>query len=153
MTVATIIRDLQPADVLEVNLQCCQQLEPDVIDAAWGARVASNGEAWTAEQDGKIIGCGGLLRLHAGHALAWVLLSEPLGAALIPITRHARRAIAASPCPRIEALVRADWPEALEWAVLLGMSEVAVLRQWGPLGTPHVLFERVKAPQQEGSAA
>lgn len=139
-----IIRQLVPEDVLGVDLQPCQAIEPGDIDLAYGTRVAAHGRAWTAERDGKVIGCGGLLEMFPTQALAWALLSRPMGNAMVAVTRQARRAMAEAQWPRVEALVRADWPEALEWAAVMGMRQAAYLRRWGPMGVDHVLYEVIR---------
>lgn len=144
MSGATIIRPLIASDVLALDLQPCQAIEPGTVDLAYGEQVAAGGMAWTAERDGRIIGCGGLLEMFPTQALAWALFSQPIGGAMTAFTRQARRAIADSRWPRIEALVRADFAEGLEWAALIGMRQAAVLRRWGPNGTDHVLFEVIK---------
>ncbi|MFZ4687849.1 MAG: hypothetical protein ACOYLS_01295 [Polymorphobacter sp.] len=145
MTGRTIIRQLLPADVLAVDLQPCQALEAGAIDLAYGETVAAGGWAWTAERDGTIIGCGGLLELFPTQAVAWALLSSSIGSAMTAITRQARWAMANSRWPRVEALVRADFPEALEWATVMGMRQSAYVRCWGPTATDHVLFESIRA--------
>lgn len=142
----TTIRQLLPEDVLAVDLQLCQKLEPGAIDLAFGERVAANGWAWTAERGGTIIACAGLLRLYPTTALAWALFASDVKQSMVAITRMARTAIACCPCPRIEALVRADWPEAMEWPALLGMRQAAVLEYWGPAAATHVLYELVRPP-------
>jgi hypothetical protein len=137
------IRPLVASDVLAVNVQPMQLIEPQVIDHYYGETVAS-GEGWTAERDGRVIACAGLVATDSRSALAWGLLSCPIGAGMVAITRKARATIAASRWERIEMLARADWPEALEWAALIGFAQVAVLRRWGPAAADHVLFEVIK---------
>jgi hypothetical protein len=146
------IRPLIPSDVLAVQLQPMQAAEPGRVDLEYGERVAS-GMAWTALRDGEIIACAGLVELYQGTALAWGLLSRPIGPAMVAITRQARRAIKASPWQRIEMLARADWPEALEWAALIGMRQVAVLRRWGPAAQDHVFLEHLRFEAASREAA
>lgn len=141
MSGATIIRQLLPEDVLAVDLQQYQALEPGAVDYDYGAHVAAHGWAWTAERDGKVIGCGGLLQTFPTTALAWALFADDIGPAMVALTRQARWALRSSRWPRVEALVACAFPQGLEWAALIGMRQAAVLRRWGPNGTDHVLFE------------
>lgn len=145
---ATTIRPMLAEDVLTIDLQPCQAMEPGAIDLAYGEMAAASGAAWTAERGGKIIGCGGLHEQFPTQAVAWALLSQPIGSAMTAITRQARRAIAESRWTRIEALVRADFPAGLEWAAVIGLRQVALLRSWGPVCSDHVLFEAVRAPEK-----
>lgn len=144
----TTIRPMQAEDVLAIDLQPCQAMEPGTINLAYGMMAAAGGTAWTAERGGKIIGCGGLHEQFPTQAVAWAMLSQPIGSAMTAITRQARRAIATSRWTRVEALVRADWPEALEWAAVIGLRQVALLQCWGPMCSDHVLFEAVRAPEK-----
>jgi hypothetical protein len=137
------IRPLAASDVLAVDVQPMQLIEPYAIDWQYGETVA-RGEAWTAERDGRVIACAGFVEINANTGLGWALLSRPIGAGMVAITRAARQAIANSRWPRLEMLARADWPEALEWAALMGFRQVAVLRRWGPNAQDHVLFEVLK---------
>lgn len=143
-----MIRAFRPQDVLAIDVQPLQLEEFGPPDLAYGER-AARGAAWTAtmpngEGGEQVIGCGGIVPLFASHGLAWALLAGELGARFVAMTRCARAAIEASPYRRIEALVRADWPQAIRWAEAIGLERNALIRAWGPLGIDHVLYERVK---------
>lgn len=143
----TIIRPLQPADVLLVDLQRHQALEPGGVDLDYGYRVANGGWAWTAERAGKVIGCAGLLEVWPTTALAWALFADNIGPAMVAMTRQARRTLRQHRWPRVEALVACSFPAGLEWACLIGMRQSAVIRRWGPNGQDHVLFEYLAGDQ------
>jgi hypothetical protein len=93
------------------------------------------------------------------QAVAWALLSQPIGSAMTAITRQARRAIAESRWTRIEALVRADFPAGLEWAgafaaLLLAVGAIAFFNAYFGAGTePDSLLAPDAASPPAGVAA
>jgi hypothetical protein len=143
-------RDMQPGDVVQLALQPSQHTALGVTRAVHsfedGEELALGGPSWTAiGADGRILCCAGFRELWPGrHAVAWALLASGLGAAHLAVTRFARDRIAESPLARIEAIVRAGVAAECAWARLVGLNLVAELRQWGPDGETHLLFERLR---------
>jgi hypothetical protein len=94
---------------------------------------------------GRILACYGFgyqwppSERTGGHALAWAMLGEGLGAAHVAITRFARETIAASPM-----IVRKAVEAECRWAELVGFRFVAELTSWGPERETHLLYERVR---------
>lgn len=157
-------RCFEAGDVVELALQPSQHMTLGVHKAVHsiddGHELAALGPAWTAvAPDGRILACYGFgfqWRPNArtgGHALAWAMLAEGLGAAHVAITRFARETLASSPIERIEAIVRAGVPAERRWAELVGFTRIALLRAWGPDGEDHLLFERVREATARKEAA
>jgi len=141
-------RDFVAADVVAIDVQDSQVDALGVFtvvrDLEHGRQLEASGPAWTAiGDDGRVLVCAGLGTIFPGHAVLWALLTRNIGAAHVAITRFARARIAAAGCARIEAIVRADVEAEGRWATLVGLSAAHVLRKWGPLATPHVLYERI----------
>lgn len=130
-----------PEDAVAIDLQHVQAMEPGQVDLDYGRQVVAHGWAWTAEREGRIIGCGGLMEIWPSTALAWALFAGGIGPAMVAMTRQARWALQQHRWPRVEALVACSFPAGLEWACLIGMHQSAVIRRWGPNGQDHVLFE------------
>jgi hypothetical protein len=149
------IREFLAGDVVQLVLQPSQHrflgVTRPVHSIEDGFELEAGGPAWTAiAPDGRILACYGFTylwqptELAGGHAVAWALLAEDLGRAHVAITRFARDTIAASPIDRIEAIVRADVAADCRWAEMVGFNLVATLRNWGPEGKTHLLFERIR---------
>jgi hypothetical protein len=160
MNGAVTIRPFLAGDVVQLALQPSQHVtlgmhkavhsiedgrELEAIGPAWTAIGAANGAG-----RGRILACYGFgyqwppSERTGGHALAWAMLGEGLGAAHVAITRFARETIAASPIDRIEAIVRKAVEAECRWAELVGFRFVAELTSWGPERETHLLYERVR---------
>lgn len=144
-------RPFLAADMLRIKTQPSQWMQAGIdarftgIDEA--RELEGAGEAWTAVgRDGTIIAIGGLAETFPGQcATAWAVLSATIGAAHLAITRFFARRIAQSPLIRIEALVDANSEAGCDWARLVGLQAVHVLRGWGADGGLVVLHERIRA--------
>lgn len=137
-----------PADILRLDLQPSQQLQLGLLTEMTietAEDLAGHGEAWTAWRDGRPIALMGLRESFPGvQAVAWALLSTTIGAAHLAITRHARRRIAASPCIRIDALVRAACPAEGAWCRAVGLEPEALIRRYGAQSEDHLVYARVR---------
>jgi hypothetical protein len=153
------IREFLAGDIVQLALQPSQHVTLGVTRELHsiedGRELADRGPAWTAiSESGRILACYGFAFLWppsettGGHALAWAMLASGLGLDHVTITRFARSTIARSPISRIEAIVRAEVEAEWRWAELVGLKRAAVLRAWGPDGEPHLLYERIHAPDQ-----
>lgn len=156
---AVMFRPFLAGDVVQLALQPSQHVTlgftRPVRDIEDGRELEAGGPAWTAiglagSNRGRVLCCAGFTELFpageasGGHAVAWALLAEGLGAAHLAITRYARRQFEASSYSRIEAIVRAAVVGECKWPRLIGMSLAATLERWGPQGETHLLFERIK---------
>lgn len=140
-----IVRAFCPADGVGLAPQAMQAGENDRWTEDFGALlIAGDNRAWTVEVEGRALACGGLYQLYPQTAVAWCLFTGDWRRVAVTVTRLARQQIAEAPWPRIEATVRADWPQAMAWAELAGLQRNALLRRWGWSGIDHWLFERVR---------
>lgn len=171
MSGAVLFRPFLAGDVVQLALQPSQHvtlgLTRPVRDIEDGRELEAGGPAWTAigmqgANRGRVLCCAGFTELFpaaplvagpsnptgaggtGGHAVAWALLAEGLGAAHLAVTRFARQQFDASAYSRIEAVVRASVAAECKWPRLIGMSLAATLRRWGPQGETHLLFEHIK---------
>jgi hypothetical protein len=148
-------RPFLAGDVVQLALQPSQHvtlgISKPVHTVEDGRELEALGPAWTAvDEEGRILACYGFgyqwppSEKTGGHALAWAMLAEGLGAAHVAITRFARRTLETSPIERIEAIVRAGVEAEWRWAEMVGFTRVAELRCWGPEAETHLLYERVR---------
>lgn len=153
MTVA--IAAMKPSDMLVIQRQASQLvqlgIERMVTPEEAEAIADGDGEAWTARYQGRIVACLGLRETFPGRqAVAWAVLADGIGAAHLAITRFARARVAASPLPRIEAIVREAVPAEAAWAQLVGIRPVHVMRCFGAMSETHILCERILGDRIRG---
>lgn len=71
----------------------------------------NTGAVTMLDDDGEVIGCGGLQTMWAGRYAAWLMLSEFAGRHMVPVYRAIEKYLDAhSWMRRIEATVHADFP-------------------------------------------
>lgn len=175
------IERMRAADLAEIRLQRSQQEqlgqavvfaddEAEALAAqpvAWTVRELGGREGATPEK-GRVLCCMAIAETFPGRqGVAMALFAQNLGSAHLGLTRWARRCIAESPLPRVEAIALANDAEAIlarfpdldpwellhavmvappppcRWALAVGLTPVAVLRKFGGAGQTHVLFERI----------
>lgn len=139
-----LLRPFHPMDLGAIGVQARQEHDYPFMTEALAQRLHTEGPAWTAEINGRVLACGGLWNCHGVTAHGWAYFVNDIGPAMIGFTRLARRAIAATDCRRIEATAPADWPEANRWLAMLGFEHRTLLRLWGPLAIDMNLWEIVR---------
>lgn len=146
-------RPMAAGDIVQLALQPSQHKCLGMTRVAHtiedGAELVKGGPAWTAiGADGRILACAGFTILWPanertkGHAMAWAMLAEGLGAAHLAITRYARARVAEAPYSRLEAIVR-DGEAEKAWAWHVGFRDPHRLRAWGPEAEDHLLYVRI----------
>lgn len=102
------------------------------------------GPAWTAIDGNQILCCAGFGQISPWHVIAWAIMAPNIGAGMVAVTRYAREQIDAASYRRIEAIVRAGFPQGVRWARMIGLTQVHTLRCWGDTCEDHLLFERIR---------
>lgn len=142
-------RPMLAGDAVLLSMQPSQHFEGGIEHRQFtmeeGAFLADGGIAWTAHRGTRIVGIAGFRELFTGHAILWATLSDHVGRDHLACTRFAREQVAAAPYRRLEAFVDATNERAVAWAELVGLEPAYTLRGYGAAGTPHILFEKVKA--------
>jgi hypothetical protein len=82
--------------------------------------LSNAGLAWTAEDDGEVLGIAGLAVQWENRATAWALLSANAGRRFIKIHAAVERLLDVAPFRRIEANVDVGFVEGMRWMDLLG---------------------------------
>lgn len=102
------------------------------------------GVAASAEHDGRIIGCAGVLPMGYGLGTLWGLSSAQAARHFVKIHRCLKRLMVLADLRRIEATAEVDWREACRLLELLGFEHEGVKRKYGVDGTDHCAYGWVK---------
>lgn len=131
----------------EMVFQPAQELESTFMTPE-EARVLEHGLAWTAVDDGAVMGIGGLMDVggwNGQRKIAWCALRPRLGAGnLLAITRAVKIVLDACPARRIEASVKVGFANGQTWARRLGFVWEGVMRGYGQDGGDYHLYARVR---------
>lgn len=140
------VEPFEPCHLAAIEVQPMQAASLPVEARLWFAtRAHALGPAWTArDRDGRIILCGGLLVAHEGAATAWCLMARAKGTALLAITRRIRAMIAAASWRRIDMMTDPDFPEAGDWARLLGFQLEGVRAASAADGRDELCWVRIR---------
>jgi hypothetical protein len=108
-----------------------------------------NGWGFAAFVDGELVGMGGLVPYWHGHAEAWLAVRRSIGARqLVPALRVGRQWLdgrqALPAFRRLQAYIRCSEPWCESFARAMGFELEGVLRAWGPDGSDHALYGRVR---------
>lgn len=140
-----IVRPWQLGDCARVRLQAAQQYISDLGGVEQDLTpLADQGLAWSAEHDGQVIACGGLLPQWEGRAMAWMLISESAGPHFFGIHRAVSRFLARAPYRRIEAHVDVGFTAGSEWMKMLGFEIESYKRAFRPDGADMLEFVRIR---------
>lgn len=120
---------------------------PDAFDRI--ALQAENGIAYTGiDEEGKIIGIGGIVFLWQGVGSGWVLTSELLLKHKIWFHRTIKDILEltemARNLHRIETIILRDHVVSMKWAERLGFKQEGLLRKYNSRKQDHWLYARVK---------
>lgn len=140
-----LIRPFVPLDVERLALQPSQaHLRPLLCETRY-CDLLARGEAWTAEEGGKVMGCAGILPLREGLGNAWAILGDGFGHSFIVVHRVVQRVLAASTLQRIEAYVDCDFARGHDWMLMLDFQlEAPRMRKFAPGGRDAALYARVR---------
>lgn len=113
-------------------------------DAAYGQMLKDNGPCWTLEHNGRLVGCGGIVKDHATMGTAWTILTDESGGCMTRIHRLANRVLALSPFVRVQAHIDPTFNAAIRWANLLGFTYEGPMRKFTPDGRTMHLYARIR---------
>ena len=103
--------------------------------------------AWTMKKDGRPIACGGIVHVGGGIGVVWVQVTDEARGYGLKLCRFARTAVRIvfedMKFHRIQATVRADRPEYMRWAELMGFECEGLMKKAAPDKTDLFLYARV----------
>jgi len=102
------------------------------------------GLAWTAENEGEVIGIAGLAPQWENRAIAWALISKSAGKHFHVIHRAVKRFLDVSSFRRIEANVDVGFEEGERWMKMLGFEYEGYMKAYRPDGSDMLLFARIR---------
>lgn len=127
-----------------IDLQDAQRRFFASFDDAYVQALKGGGPAYTAEADGRVIACGGIMLQWPGRALVWSLLSRHAGRHFVALHRCVSKRLDEANVRRLEAVVDATFEPGHRWVRLLGFEREGLMRGYAPDGRDHVLYARVR---------
>lgn len=109
-------------------------------------RAWDNGNAYTGiNNHGKAVFCGGLVEQWPGRYIAWSFFAKDACPHMHKIVRACRRFFDIAPKGRIEAIVRADFPNAQQLVRILGfdVETPLAMRKFFADGGDAYLYSRI----------
>jgi hypothetical protein len=128
----------------EFRLQPVQAGLSEFLHRGHISHLAENSFAFTGYQDGKAVGCAGLIELWPGRDCAWSLLSECGPRAFLNIHRTVVRFLEARGARRTEMSVDVGHVAGQRWAELLGFKKEGLMECYSPDGRDAYLYAMVR---------
>ena len=103
--------------------------------------------SWSGIHNGHLVGCGGIIPIWDGVAECWLVGGWRLGthrlSAVRALTATLARQVKEQQLRRLQAVVRADWDEAVRFVEFLRFQREGLLRGYGPDGSDHYVYARI----------
>ena len=103
--------------------------------------------SWSGIHNGHLVGSGGIIPLWDGVAECWLIGGWRLGShkvsAVRALTATLARQVKEQQLRRLQAVVRADWDEAVRFVEFLRFEREGLLRGYGPDGSDHYIYARI----------
>ena len=103
--------------------------------------------SWSGIHNGHLVGCGGIIPLWDGVAECWLVGGWRLGSHKISAVRALTATLAhqvkKQQLRRLQAVVQADWDEAVRFVEFLRFKREGLLRGYGPDGSDHYVYARI----------
>ena len=103
--------------------------------------------SWSGIHNGHLVGCGGIIPIWDGVAECWLVGGWRLGthrlSAVRALTATLARQVKEQQLRRLQAVVRADWDEAVRFVEFLRFQREGLLRGFGPDGSDHYVYARI----------
>jgi len=103
--------------------------------------------SWSGIHNGHLVGCGGIIPIWDGVAECWLVGGWRLGthrlSAVRALTATLARQVKEQQLRRLQAVVRADWDEAVRFVEFLRFEREGLLRGYGPDGSDHYVYARI----------
>lgn len=140
-----IVRPWRIGDSQKIRLQRAQCYTGDLADVSADLTPLSEiGLAWSADDDGDVVACGGLLPVWDNRAQAWMLVGENAGPHFTGIHRSVRDFLVNAPYRRVEAHVDVGFSEGVRWMKMLGFELESYKRAFRPDGADMLEFVRIR---------
>lgn len=134
----------EPAHIEAIMLQPSQQRFFTYFTPEYAVALKEMGPCFTAIEDGRILGCAGVIKQWENRAIAWSLLSGEIGNDFVRVHRAVARFLELCEFNRVEAFVDANFEQGHRWIKMLGFHEEGYMEQFNPDGGDAVLYARLK---------
>jgi len=143
------VREFKPQDAMEIKGGV---LEPTIEShpkrAEWAQDHSSLGPAYTGIKDGKIIGCGGIMMLWEGVGEGWANFSPEIQQCPKSLFYCMKKGLDilwdAYDIVRVQAMTRADFPQANRLLEHLGFVQESRLRKFWWDQTDAFMYAKVR---------
>ena len=110
-------------------------------------RSISPEHSWSGVHHGHLVGCGGIIPIWPGLAECWLVggwrLPSHKISAVRALTLTLARLVRENKLRRLQAIVRADWEQAIRFVEFLRFEQEGLLRKYGPDGSDHYVYARI----------
>jgi hypothetical protein len=129
-----------------------EALDENPATAKWRGRLADRPVdlfemqkySYSAWEDGKLLGCGGVVDYGGGRGEAWAMLDKDLKQDFRKTHNVVSRFLEVLPFDRIEAVVETAYEDGHRWVKLLGFECEAPRMRKYLCGVDHSLYARVR---------
>ena len=103
--------------------------------------------SWSGVHNGHLVGSGGIIPIWSGVAECWLVggwrLSPHKVSAVRALTQTLAKLVHEHKLHRLQAVVRADWNEAVRFIEFLRFEQEGLLRRYGPDRSNHYVYSRI----------
>lgn len=128
----------EPQHLRAVAFQAAQNSLEGYLDMVDVSQLHVPGMAFSALEEGAVVGCGGIVELWPGVGQAWAVLSEQALANSTTLTRTVQRELDRITCSqglsRVQATVADGHGAGARWLAFLGFELEGLLVNYGPGG-------------------
>lgn len=128
----------------ELVLQSAQRDMASYMSRGYGIALAQAGNALTALEQNRVIGCAGVELIWPNRGIAWSLLGEISASEMLAVHRRVSAFLNEQSLRRIEMTVDASHMPAHRWARMLGFQHEGRLQAYTPEGRDCDLYARIK---------
>jgi hypothetical protein len=111
-------------------------------------RAAENQTSWSGFHEGRVIACGGIVKLWRGVGEGWLFTSPEIIRHKISLTKIVKRLLFKAEqetgLHRIQALVLETFTQGRAWIQLLGFKSEGVLSCYGPNRENFIMYGRTR---------
>lgn len=135
-----------PEHLRALVLQPSQAFFSDLCrDDGYAQLLADASDAYTLLHDGRVIACAGVMELWQGRGMAWALLADNIGQAMIAVHRIVYRFLwKECTIRRVEAYVDQGFAAGHRWVHDLGFQREGMMRAFAQHGGDMVMWARIR---------
>lgn len=138
------IKPFRADHLRRLMLEPSNQYMRPMIDPGQAEVLEITSTAFAGIESGRVVGCGGIMPVWPGRAIAWSVLAADSGPCMVHIHKVTCRLLDLRPERRIEATCDATFSAAHRWLRMLGFRlEAARMDAFTPDGAAHSLYARV----------